>query len=461
MSPSRLKFFIIAGILAFVLIGGLIIWWIPRTPDKITLEVWGTFDDSDHYAPLIDKFRQSYPWIEINYKKFPYEEYERALLEAWALGKGPDIFLLHNTWLPKYQSHAYPLPYDKKNPLTAQDYQRTFMPVASYDFVRGDQIYAMPLFVDTLALYYNEGIFEEIYRNNPDEAWILTPPKTWDDLIKTVNYVIKKDEWGNIERAGIAMGTSNNINRASDILSLIMLQSGAKMVSDDLKTAIFDRSTVVNGISYNPGERSLNFYTDFANPRKKVYTWNIKRDYSIDDFAEGDVAMMIGYSYLIDTLKKKNPNLKFKVVPMPQIKESPTPVNYANYWAPAVSVLSGYKKEAWDFIRFASSAENVWLYIWRTHRPASRLDMVSYQEREMPELSAFARQGITAQSWYQIDNDAVEKIFLEMIEKVNYSRASASGAVNTAAREITLLMSPPPPPPGPLKPPEGINLFDR
>ena len=458
MSSSRLKFFVVVGILAFVLIDGLFIWKIPRTPNEITLEIWGVFDDADQYAPLISKFNQTYPWVKIDYKKFTYEEYERKLLEAWSLGKGPDIFLLHNTWLPKYQSHAYPLPYDKKNPLTAQDYQRTFMPVASYDFVRGDQIYAMPLFVDTLALYYNEGIFEEMYLNNPDESWILTPPKTWDDLIKTVNYVIKKDEWGNIERAGIAMGTSNNINRASDILSLIMLQSGTKMVSDDLKAAIFDRSTIVDGASYNPGERSLNFYTDFANPRKKVYTWNIKRDYSVDDFSEGDVAMMIGYSHLIDTIKKKNPNLKFKVVPIPQIKESPAPVNYANYWAPAVSASSEHKEEAWDFIRFASAPENVWLYLSQTNRPTARPDMISYQEKEMPELSAFARQGITAQSWYQIDNDAVEKIFLEMIEKVNYSKASVSQAISQAAQEVTLLMTPPSPPPGPLKPPPGIGL---
>jgi len=460
MSSSRLKFFVIAGILAFVLIGGFIIWQIPRTPHEITLEIWGVFDDSDQYAPLINKFNKTYPWVKINYKKLTYEEYERALLEAWALGKGPDIFLIHNTWLPKYQSHAYPLPYDKRNPLTAQDYRKTFMPVASYDFVRGDKIYAMPLFIDTLALYYNEGIFEEMYLNNPDEKWILTPPKTWDDLIKTVNYVAKKDEWGNIERAGIAMGTSNNINRASDILSLIMLQSGTKMISDNLKSAIFDRSTIVNGVSYNPGERSLNFYTDFANPRKKVYTWNIKRDYSIDDFSEGDVAMMIGYSHLIDTIKKKNPNLKFKVVPIPQIKESLAPVNYANYWAPAVSVSSEHKKEAWDFIRFASAPENVWLYLWRTNRPTARPDMISYQEKEMPQLKAFARQGVTAQSWYQIDNNAIEKIFLEMIEKVNYNRASASRAINEAAKKVTSLkgMTPPSPPPGPLKPPPGIGL---
>ena len=32
--------------------------------------------------------------------------------------------------------------------------------------------------------------------------------------------------------------------------------------------------------------------TDFANPKKSVYTWNVQQHYSIDAFIEGKVAMM-------------------------------------------------------------------------------------------------------------------------------------------------------------------------
>lgn len=446
------------SVLAVILIGGFIAWKIPGKHKPVTLEFWSVFDDTDQYASLIGKFQQTYPWIEINYKKFTYEEYEQKLLESWATGKSPDIFSIHNTWLPKpnIQSNIYPLPQDKKSILTATNYGKTFMPVAEQDFVRNGQIYAIPLSIDTLALYYNEAIFEELYRNNPDQNWILTPPKTWDDFIKTVNYVTKKDEWSNIERAGAALGTYNNINRASDILALIMIQSGTQMISSDFQSVAFNRTVTVDGSAYNPGEQSLKFYTDFANPRKEVYTWNIQRDYSIDDFSEGDVAMTFGYSHLINTLKQKNPDLRFKTSPMPQIKESKIPVNYANYWGQTVSRLSQHPKEAWQFLVFASQTDNLYLYLDATNRPTSRMDMISWQETNMPQLGAFARQGLTAQSWYQIDTNAIEKIFLEMIEKVNLNKTSLSKAINDAAEQINIMMAPAPIPPKPMKMPQDL-----
>ena len=461
MFSSRTKFLIIIIFLFIILVGGFILWKIPKTPKEITLNFWGVFDDSSTYGALISKFEQQYPWIKINYKKFTYDEYEKTLLKAWASGQGPDIFLIHNTWLPKYQSQIYPYPQTAKTPLNTSVYQRVFMPVASQDFIRNGQIYAIPFYVDSLALYYNEGVLQDLYHKNPDDAWILNPPKTWTDFIKTVKYVTQKDAWGNLGRAGAALGTANNVNRASDILALIMLQSGTQMVSDDLKSVAFNKTTVLNGAAYNPGERSLEFYTDFANPRKKVYTWNVQRNYSIDEFSEGKVVMTFGYSYLMNIIKKKNPNLDFKVASMPQIKEAKTPVNYANYWATTVSRFSHHPKEAWNFLEFASRPENVWLYLAASHRPTARMDMISYQEKQMPDLAIFAHQGVTAQSWYQIDDNAIEKIFLNMIENVNYNRTSPADAINEAAQEINLLMSPPAPPPGELKPPEGINLFKR
>jgi len=92
------------SVLAVILIGGFIAWKIPGKHKPVTLEFWSVFDDTDQYASLIGKFQQTYPWIEINYKKFTYEKYEQKLLEAWATGKSPDIFSIHNTWLPKKAS---------------------------------------------------------------------------------------------------------------------------------------------------------------------------------------------------------------------------------------------------------------------------------------------------------------------------------------------------------------------
>jgi multiple sugar transport system substrate-binding protein len=464
MSKSRLIFFSVVGFLVIILVGGFYIWFKGGKPKEVTLNFWGVFNDADQYSGLIAKFRQeqlalkrSPKKITINYKKFAsYEEYERALVEAWTGKiKGPDIFMIHDTWLPNYQQYIYPYPQTNKSPMNAQLYQQTFMPVASYDFLRNGQIYAIPLSIDTLALYYNKDILDEMYRNNPDEAWVLNAPKTWDDVIKLAEYTAQKDEWGNIGRSGIALGTANNIKRAQDILSLIMLQSGTQMVADDFLSTTFDRTVTVSGAAYNPGEQSLQFYTDFANPRKKVYTWNTQKNYSIDEFSDGNLTMMVGYSYLMSTIDKKNANLAYEIGTAPQLKDSKKPVNYANYWGLSVPRTASRPQEAWDFIEFSSRSENVFLFLNAANCPTARMDMISWQEKEMPKLGVFARQGLTAQSWYQINSASADKVFLEMIGNVNMGKATPARAINEASSALTLLMQPPKP-----EPKDPINPID-
>ena len=70
----------------------------------VTLNYWRVWDGPDAFSEIIAKYKQSHPYININYRKLRYGEYEQALLEAMAEDKGPDILSLHNTWIKKYQS---------------------------------------------------------------------------------------------------------------------------------------------------------------------------------------------------------------------------------------------------------------------------------------------------------------------------------------------------------------------
>ena len=155
--------------------------------------------------------------------------------------------------------------------INAQDFQNMFVDVAYQDFVSENKIYAIPLYIDTLALYYNKDFL--------NSAGISFPPTNWDEFMDDVEKLTKKDQWGNIERSGVAMGTAQNINRSTDILALLMLQTGTEMVSQDYRNAVFNQATHLKGESFNPGRDALRFYTDFSNPTKRVYCWN--RSYAI------------------------------------------------------------------------------------------------------------------------------------------------------------------------------------
>lgn len=424
---------VIGAVAALVIIFGVL----GPEPSPMEITWWGTFDDSDAFSGLIDKYKREHPYIKsINYRKIPFGDYEKELIDALAEGRGPDIFSIHNTWLPKHISKIYPLP-QEEGMMTFREFDEIFADVAKSDLTRQGQIYGIPFYVDTLALYYNKDIF--------NSAGIALPPKTWEEFQNTVRALTRIDGQGNIVRAGAAIGAAKNVNRSTDILSLAMLQSGISMVDVERQTTAFNRSVQSSDGSYHSGQEALEFYTKFADPNLKpsFYTWNLSQStpYSINAFSQGRAAMMINYSHQIQTARAESPYLNFDVSYVPQISGRTKDVNYANYWAQAVSsnIRSAKAKEAWKFLTFISEKENIKTYLTKTDRPTARKDLVDWQKND-PDLGIFAEQSLSAVNWYQPDNLAVEGIFIDMIDSVVLGERTAREAINWAADQVNVLM---------------------
>ena len=395
---------------------------------EVELEFWGVFDDSDIYKPLIEDFNASFPKIKINYYKKTYQTYEKDLLEAMAGGRGPDIFMLHHTWLTRYEDKIWAAPSEL---ITLKELADNFVDVVYTDFVSDGYITALPLSIDTLALYYNKDIF--------NTAGLPQPPTTWEEFLTDVEKLTIKDERDNIIRAGAALGTARNVNRSTDILALLMLQSGAQMVNEQRTQATFVQKVNLNGKDFYPGQRSLEFYTDLANPLKPVYTWNTRMDYSMDSFSEGKAVMMLNYSYQMPIIRAKSPYLNFGIAAMPQIETSTNNINYANYWGLTTSHNCQNPNEAWQFIVWLTDKENAQKYLELSEKPTARRDLILGQKDDS-ELGVFAEQTLTAYSWYQVDNSAIENILADVIESVVLGTATIQEAINKAASDITLLM---------------------
>ncbi len=337
--------------------------------------------------------------------------------------------MIHNTWLPKHGDKFAPLPADvpdKKNPFTIQNFKDQFVDVAYQDLVYNNQIYGMPLYVDTLGLYYNKDLF--------NSAGITRPPQTWEEVNADVKLLTKLDQSGNITQSGFSLGTARNINRSTDILMDMMIQSGVQMTSADQRSATFGMATV----NQNVGEIAVQYYTDFANPRNPNYSWNDSQHYSIDAFTEGTLAMMAGYAHNSQMIRSKAPRLNFAVAAMPQASLADIR-NFANYWAVAVTAKSAHPVEAWKFVNYLASKEGVTTYLNVANRPSARRDLIDLQRAD-PDLGVFAIQALSARSWYQADNTAIEGIFADMIDDVNFNRSSIQDALSRAESRVTVLM---------------------
>ncbi len=400
----------------------------------ITINYWRVFDGPDAFEEIINRYKTLHPFITVNYKKLRYSEYEAELLNALAEDRGPDVFSIHNTWMRKYQSKLAPMPETitmvypvtqgtiKKEvvpesrttkSISLKELKDNFVDVVSQDVILDDgKIYGLPLSVDTLAMYYNKDLF-----NN---AGISQIPAYWNkEFIQDVKKLTKQDSKKGLIQSGAALGGSKNINRYSDILAVLMMQSGATMMNDKGQV-LFHATPSSNPTNYSPGLDALRFYTDFVDPVKESYTWNNELPNSLEMFISGNLAIMFGYSYDLETIKAQAPKLNFSITKLPQIEGvPPTNINFANYWVEVVSKKSPVTKEAWDFIQFITKEEQAKLYTEKTKRPTALRSLIAKQ-KEDDEIGVFADQVLTAKSWYRGKNvQAAEDAIAEMIDAVS------------------------------------------
>ena len=425
----------------------------------ITLTYWRVYDGEDTFAEIIAAYKALHPFITINYRKLRYDEYEKELINALAEDRGPDIFSIHNTWTKKYLSKISPMPAtitmaypvtkgtikkevipelrttkspslnDIKNNFVDAVYQDVVIPTLNETTKQYEQkIYGLPLSVDTLAMYYNKDLF-----NN---AGIAEPPIYWSsEFQQDVKKMTKQNEKGEIIQSGAALGGTNNIERYSDVLSILMMQNGSVMM-DDSGQVLFNRiPTTFKDQKYNPGLEALRFYTDFANPAKEVYAWNKNLENSLNMFAQGKLGIMFGYAYHLPTIKAQAPKLNFGIAKLPQI-EGNTPINFANYWIETVSNKSKYTNEAWDFIQFATKSDQAKTYLTNAKKPTALRSLVNEQVEDL-DIGVFTSQVLTAKSWYKgADSNAMEKIFADMIDSVVLTQDRIENIINLAANKV-------------------------
>ncbi|MCL5795700.1 MAG: extracellular solute-binding protein [Patescibacteria group bacterium] len=417
---------------------------------KQTITIWQLFDNKEVFDPIIQDYisnKKSEINVDVVYIKKDYNEYINETVNALAAGKGPDIWMIRNDWMPREYDKLKPMP---DTLMTVEQYKQKYPDVAVNDNVIDGKIYGIPWSIDTLVLYYNTNIFQktrdELINNKSllsTDSALIDGPLDWEEFIKDIKLLTIKN--GNtISRAGAALGTSKNVDRSEDILSALMLQNSTKMVSDDKKSATFNLPiSKQSGEPYYAGTKALEFYTAFSNPTKEAYTWNDSMPNSVQAFIDGKVAMMINYGYIRDTLYNQAPTLKYDIAPLPQIKDATTAVDYASYWVETVTNNSKNPALAWDFINYVSKNKTQ-NYSQSTKRPLPfRPDtgfVPTTKDRVKQKNSVFLFQLTSAQDWYKGQYPQnVDTIFQQMITNV-VGGQPLQNTIDAAASDVTTLL---------------------
>lgn len=414
---------IIIGIGIFLVVGVFVLlrFFGSKKPPgvPVTLTVWG-MDAPDAFAGIAAGYKTVRPNVTLNYIQVPAAGYDETILKALASGKGPDIFMIGNHDLLRLKDLLAPAPNVPEVSLAAM--QASFPSAVIQDLALGGTMYALPLYMDTLALLYNKQMF--------DQAGIATPPATWQEVIDIIPRLRVLDANGQISQAAIAMGGSEkSVTYATDILNLVMLQNGTAMSADD-GTPSFSAK----------GGDSFRFYLQFADAATPAYTWNDVAGKSLEGFTSQKVAMAFAYQKDLAEIEKQAPFLEYAIAAAPQI-DAARAVNYPRYHALGVWVGSKQKAWAWDLALFASSNSSAQkAYLAATGRPAALRSLIAAQQKDS-KLSVFAKASLTARSWKMGDYDKIKAIFSTAIQNVQNGAKTELQAFRDLETQVDQLVS--------------------
>ncbi len=389
----------------------------PTSP--ITLKLWLPTDEKNNLDSTIDEFRKIHPSVTFETEYIDTASYQAKLLDATKTSTLPDLFVYRNDGLPLYKSALATAP---ESIFTIKQYSDTFSPFASQQLVSNNSIYGAPLGLATLGMIYNKDRFSQ--------ASITTPPTTWDEFQKT-NDALRKKDGQNLYSSGVALGTSA-IRNYPDIISVLMMQNGASMTNDPPTQATFQ---LQQSDGYQPSAKAVAFYASFAQPTKQNYSWSDNLGSSINALSQNKTALIVDYPMAAKQVATLNSNMQLGFAPLPQTNPS-SPVNYGVILSGGVGKNTQYSEIAWDFWGFATSKTAQRQFSIQSFWPASRKDLIKEQLNDK-DLNSFAKQSVTAKSWYKGVNYAVNADFVDMLNSYLLG-LDAQTAVNNTAVKVTV-----------------------
>ncbi|WP_299747734.1 extracellular solute-binding protein [uncultured Tateyamaria sp.] len=379
----------------------------------VEIEYWQYYFDARVTAmeQLIEKFEAANPDITVTMTHFPYADYRTKVAAAIPAGEGPDVVQLFYGWLNDYVAAELiqPLPADTFP--TAQIDEQFFPMVQAMK--EGDQYWALPTAVRSLALFYNERLL--------DDAGV-EPPTNFDELMAAAKAMTKRDGAGNITQVGITAGmTAQDHHWWREGL---IRQFGGEPYLDDYQT-----------VNYNTeaGREALEFYASLFTGDDAVSAIGFM-DEPQAAFKAGRAGFHIDGSFRIGSLDKTR-GLKWGVTELPATADG-VQSNYSSYWVNAITTKAEGEKydAAVKFMEYVTSDEamQIWLDVVG-ELPAKPSVGLTEANANNETYGPFIRGLAYANTTKFANESGQRQLMVEMVERMTLEGMSAAESLAIAA----------------------------
>jgi ABC-type glycerol-3-phosphate transport system substrate-binding protein len=413
-------------------IAGVLIFAIATSTAKSSsvgpVTIWGTVDGPT-FTQMIENAATTYPALSgVTYVQKDPSSYAADVTAALAAGSGPDLFLITQDQAVQDSGEVVLFPYTS---LSTTQFQNAFVEGAN-PFLIPKGVVALPIAADPLVLYWNKDLLAT--------AGYAQPPQYWDQLFDMATKLTTRDDAGNILKSTVALGEYKNIDDAKDILAALILQAGGSLTAYD-STGKLDSAVSKVGIDTSEPavETALRFYTEFADPSKTDYSWNGSLPEASQDFAQGNLALYIGYASEEPLIKSENPNLNFAVAALPQIRGATHSVDMARVYGLAVARTSQNVAGAQAVAATLVSTANSAAYATAFNLSSARRDVLS--QTVTGDQSLFNMETIISYGWTDPNPDETASLFQAMIENTTSGSMLIGDAVGKADAQMTQIIS--------------------
>ncbi len=381
----------------------------------VEIEYWQYFFEGRVTAmeQLIENFEAANPDITVKMNTFPYADYRTKVAAAIPAGEGPDVVQLFYGWLNDYVAAELiqPLPADV---FPATEIEAEFFPMVEAMKIDG-AYWALPTAVRSLALFYNERLF--------DEAGIDGPPATLDELVSTAEALTKKDGAGNLTQVGLTSGMTGQDHHW--FREVLLRQFGGEPYTADNMTVAYDTDA---------GRAALKWYTDLE--QTLGVTDSTFMDEAQAAFKAGRAGMHIDGSFRIGALNDVR-GLKWGVAELPAGPDG-TKSNYSSYWVNAITTKAEGEKfdAAVKFMDYIISDEAMQIWLETVGElPAKSSAALTDENAADPVYGPFIKGLEYANTTIFVDESAQRQVMTDMVSRIELEGASVEESLAQAAED--------------------------
>jgi ABC-type glycerol-3-phosphate transport system substrate-binding protein len=384
--------------------------------------VWGTLSQVE-FNQALQVIMAKQNKIGISYTQVAPNELRSKLIEAVAADASPDMIVTDISNFYSVKFYTQEIPY-KTYPEAG--FKQAFSG-ATYDLLTQTGVSAIPIGIDPIMMFFNREILAQSGYSNP--------PMTWNDVYTMAPDIIKIEKGQLIRQELLPFGQYKNVNNAWAIISTLFAQSRVPIAKTDqvLGKTVNLANSEISGID-GAGQKVVEFYTQFSDPKSQFYTWNRSMLDSKKEFLEGRLAFLPSFASETKDISDRNPNLNFAVAQIPQLNaDAKYQATFGNVYL-ASMLKKSTNPTAANVVLFEMAGADFQKTFSQSLMMAPALNSLLMLPPETTYLPVVYRSALIAKSWYNDDMVKTDQAFSQMIESVISGKQNIEQAIYQAER---------------------------